>query len=808
MFSKSSSFGRLVMVLAIIAVFAFWSRNVMRSTLELPDQQRWAVSDPDSLYHLRRIQLWMDGGSIGEGIDPWLNHPHGARVPWPPYYTVAARIMMGPGAPDDAWERTHWIERRAAHLPIFFGVLTSLLAAIGAWIILRPTSSPKNSDDVDLRTPGAMAAGLLHAFCNASIYYSSIGNADHHAFVSCLNGAMMVSLVWVMKSGVLRRSEKRWGFTSSTRWGALIGMFAGILLGAWVGSLMYVITFQLALAALLFFHARKPMTGLPAFGLSFHLAAMLILLPAVICSPWLEENPWMVVNLSWFHPLFLLCGAGVFVPLLSLSKDPSKSVFRRYPWIVGSVLAGLALILSVVPNPIEDGVREGYSWLSTTEEFMTNVAESRPLIGDGAESGVLTQYLGYGIFLLPIAWLLVALSMLRQRKMLAASPSLSAIAPLPLIIAIPFLALPALSQRRFGDALAMPMAVILSLGLVFSLSPLLVPLQRKVAKAVPKKFNGFAMTPGLFVWIFLAIVLQWPAVHATHQVSNGRRPGPKLQAKIAAPQGMYSWLREHRDESNPTGVLSNWGQGHAITWAAQLPSVACNFGSYVGIDSFQAPSRFFLAEDNFNATPADTISFGEQLLLDRKVEWVIVPWQLPGMLRHQVAAIHEKPLDYYLDSSRDNLKAAWYQTIGAQLMFDGRPAGSMSENSVPFMRLVHESPIRMQKSNLGGINRRVPAGWIWQYVQGAELQARGQSGDRLQVSVQIRYPSRDQPLIWEGSTIVGEDGVARVRVPYCTDQKNGDGSSNPTAQWKFSGESGSITIPESAVLSGAVLEIQ
>ena len=99
----------------------------------------------------------------------------------------------------------------------------------------------------------------------------------------------------------------------------------------------------------------------------------------------------MVVSLSWFHPLFLLCGAGVFVPLLSLSKDPSKSVFRRYPWIVGSVLAGLALILSVVPNPIEDGVREGYSWLSTTEEFMTNVAESRPLIGDGAESGVLLR---------------------------------------------------------------------------------------------------------------------------------------------------------------------------------------------------------------------------------------------------------------------------------------------------------------------------------------------------------------------------------------------------------------------------------
>ena len=777
----------LALLLGIVVICTVWPRDVMRSATQVVGEQEWAVSDPDSLYHLRRIQLWMNGGAVTDGVDPWLNHPDGARVPWPPYYTMVARMMLGPGAPDEAESRRQWIEHRAAHLPMIFAVGSSLLAALAAGMLLSRRKK-------GAMWGGAVAAGLLHAFCSGSIFYSGIGNADHHAFISFLNAAMLVLTVAAIQRcfglGAVNSNPVEPGAAqmepgSAWKWAAAAGAMAGLMIGAWVGSLMYIICLQVVLAALMFRHARQPLPGLAQFGLVFHLTAAILLIPATLASPWLDANPWMVVNLSWFHPAFLILGAAVFAPLLKNHRG------KHYPLLVGGVLAALGAMLLLIPNSIGDGIREGFAWLSTTEEFMTNVAESRPLLGSGAEDGVLVRYLGYTIYALPLAWLIAALSAWRHRQKPVA------LSLLPWLIIVPILAMQALSQRRFADALAMPLAVLLAYAIVVALMPLF--------RRIPNKLMH---SLAVLLPITAAAALQWPTISTVNQIKTGPQPGPKWIARMSAPQSMYEWLRQQPNYAdglnyaNPggqremDGVLSNWGQGHAITWAAQKPSVACNFGSYVGVDSFQAPSRFFLTESLIDA---------EALLKQRQVRWVIVPWQLPGMLQHQVAALKKVPMEHYRDGQK--FTSAWYGTMGARMMFDAADQSNASADAIDFLRLMHVSPNKMQKSNLGSITRRVPAGWIWQRVAGAVVEAEGEVGEVLELSLEIKYSSREQPLFWSTRGTVDETGKVQLRVPYATDSANGDGVASADLMWKIGNKNGRLKIPEVAVKMGTKLPI-
>ncbi|MGB0685517.1 MAG: hypothetical protein ACPGQD_04955, partial [Planctomycetota bacterium] len=96
--------------------------------------------------------------------------------------------------------------------------------------------------------------------------------------------------------------------------GAFAGTVAGVLLGSWVGAVLYVLPLQLALAWWLHRMRDERRPGLLLFGFLFHALALAALLPAVLQSPWKVEQPWMVVNLSWFHVAWLGLGGLVFLP--------------------------------------------------------------------------------------------------------------------------------------------------------------------------------------------------------------------------------------------------------------------------------------------------------------------------------------------------------------------------------------------------------------------------------------------------------------------------------------------------------------
>ena len=132
--------------------------RVANPTLE----EGWHSIDSDGLYHMKRLESFRAADNIlPVAIDPYLNYPIGAIIPWPPYYTVILDLICGDS-----------IEQDVATVPLFFGVLTSLIVALSGWILAGRSV--------------AITAGLLHAFSYGSIHYSSLGVADHHAFISFL----------------------------------------------------------------------------------------------------------------------------------------------------------------------------------------------------------------------------------------------------------------------------------------------------------------------------------------------------------------------------------------------------------------------------------------------------------------------------------------------------------------------------------------------------------------------------------------------------------------------------------------------
>ena len=744
---------RLLLGLALLLVAAVSAtpRWILHDRTPTAEGSGWTVADPDSLYHARRVERILTEGLPVAGRDAYLNAPQGARIPWPPYYDLLLAGLLAPTAPEAAAARREHVERGVAWLPFLFGIATSLLAFAAARSLAG--------------TGAGLVAGVLHATTLGAILYGRVGNGDHHAFVSLLS----LAILWGASSALAPggAQAEAGGARRPALWGAVLGTLLGLAVGSWVAVLLLAVALDAAFAVLLFLHGRRERPGLAPFGLALHGAAALVLLPAVLESPWKEEFPWMVVNLSWFHLAYFTVGAAVFAPLLS--RRLTERGRRRHPWVVGALLALIVTLSALADAGPVPGIREGFAWVSRQDAFMAGIAESRPLIGAGARSGELFVFLGWPIVLLPLAW---GHALFRAARR-------GADELWPWVAAVLLLAVQAAGQVRFADALAGPAAVLIGVAAV------------QATRARWPRLSPATVGAG---WLLLALAAQWQL--GERMLQEGERPRPDWRRARAARQ-LCRWIAARTPEEGdapPPPVLANWNRGHEIEWAARRPSVATNFGSYVGEDGFLAPARFFLAESDGEA---------EAVLEARDVQYVLFSCFLPGAVPGWVRAGGERWRGRFLDSENmegGRLLPGWSATLGARLLGDAR--------APDFMRLVHVSPTVIRRPPGGGAPR--PYGWIWERVEGARLELRGAPGAGGSILGWGASPAgagRPAPSIeYERESTVDASGLASFRVPYATDAPNGDGRVRG-ARWTLGERDGSLDISELDVLEGRTLRI-
>ena len=763
--------GSLVLlgVLACVALLAWFAREAnnvrIPATAGTGAEAGWFSPDPDSAYHMRRLERLLDEGLPVAERDPLLNTPHGARIPWPPYYTLVLGGLLGPLAPSDPAPRRAFIECGVATLPLLFGVLSALCVAAAAW-----------------RLAGAGAAwiaGGTFALLRASIDYSAPGVGDHHAWATLCMAALFALVATGL--GVAGRERGTWI-------GVVAGLVAGVLLGSWVGGLVHVLIVQAALGLALVVHTRRPLPALPAFGLAFHLALAAAIAPAVLASPWREDLPWMVVNLSWFHLALPLLGAAVFVYPLARAATP-----RGYPVVVAAVIVLLGVLTFTTDLPFARGVREGFAWAGGANLFMAYITESQPLLwGQIGGAGVVSQVLGWGAWLaLPLwAWSCV-------RAWRAGRTSF-----LVWAIALPVMLVQAVVQRRFAEASGVPLAVVLGVGLA-SLA----------AADGPRWATRLRTAPalGLACCALVPLALQWPTVQATTQrLARGETElaGPVV-ADVRSLRALYEWLGNHAAQHarDDRGVLAAWDQGHAIEWVAGLPTVATNFGSYVGEDSYLDPMRFFLAED-----PAR----GEALLDARDARFVVVTGAFTKDLEVMLRLLRPGRSGEYVavpPGQGPRPTPRWYRTLAARLMLTGKVGdperGTLDGDSLDFLRLVHVSPEPLRTPPpIPHTPGAIPAGWIWERVAGARVTAQGAPGERFEVALDVEYAATGGRLRWSRATTLGADGTAALRVPYASDAANGDGRVAGPVHWSVGARSGTDVVTERAVLAGGEVAVR
>lgn len=722
--SRTALIGTLVLVFCV----SLWVRgaNSYRVSASPTRTVDWFSADPDSHYHMRRLERAMADEGRVQVRDPLLAFPEfesqgGAPIPWPGMYTRVLHTVLAPWAPTDSIARARYVERQVASAPWVLGALTSLLVALAAGYLGG--------------TRAALLAGLYHAFCFASVRYSRLGNGDHHAFVSFLQlGWLMLAARGLEAKGLVRVRR-------SSLYGLLAGALAGLALASWVASLLLIGTLELALLWRMFRVKSDEVAGLGAFGVLFHLSAALVILPDVAASPWgvLE-----IINLSWFHVGFLGVGTLACLPLCLLkSASPGQGAgLRLYPRVLIGLLGLAGFVMAW--GPVGESVAEGLRWATGSNSFMGRIHESQPL-GWGSIGGwePLTRWLGWGVVLLPLAWWHGA----RRGEG----------ALLPYLVAVLLYLLMALFQRRFAEGLTAPMAVLLGVWL------------GHLTCSMPARRLPYGL---LALAVALPLLSHVRTVSSTlsRSTAGSRFPQTLSVERERGLRDLCAWLGTHG--SDEQAVLAQWDLGHMIEWGAGRPTVATNFGSYLGRESFLDPWRFLAAGSDEDA---------EALCEERRVRHVLLGSDWMRNLDTMTRVLADDPR---LGFSEDSLVARLLPCAYGDEV-PGRPHPD-------FLRLVAVGePLSDGK----------PAGWIWEKVAGAVLEVKGSVGQVLRARVRRNFNGQQAQLVWMGEAVVDADGLARLRVPWSTEDEESGEAAAPL-RWTMGQSKGIAEVPLDAVLAG------
>lgn len=715
----------------------------------------WRSTDVDGVYHARRVHRALEEGLPIAGSDPYLNAPFGSAIPaWPPYYDTLLYALLAPFAPEDTEASRLFVERATACMPALWSVLTALLCLVLASRLANPAA-------------GVFAA-VYFALADSAVQYSALGVSDHHAFVSMLNLLLLGCLQLGLARGALDQPAR------ALRTGAAAGAVAGVALGSWSGYLVHILAVDLFLGLLLL--GRRNARGVAALAIGFHAAALLVAMPAVLASPWSSSHPWSVINVSWFHPCYLALAAGVFGPLATARAG--ARVPLAYAPSAAVTVGALAAVLFAIDAPVAQGITEAISFASRGDAFVSEILESTPLVGPralGWEFGL--RVLGYAALALPVVWIL------GWRAALGSRPEL-----LPWLVAVGVIGAQAAQQLRFTEALAGPMAVTLGWGAGQLVQRLALHGRWRVLGPIGAGvIAALAQAPHVGV-----LADRYGLAPEATTVSAHRR---------RAVLGMCEWLRSHRADP-PGSVLAHWNWGHLIEWTGDHPSIATNFGSYVGEESFAVPPRFFLCEDNREA-----LSIADR----REVRFVLLTSALPQRVAPLARVLApDSPPAYGTDPRQAEKFNRWQRTLGARMLFAGVGIDLSATDLPPLprtLRLVHVSPLR-DATAIPGTRVPAPMGWIWEHVPGALLQAEAPAGEVLEVRLTVNYPASGTKLVYQDRTTADTDGIARLRVPYATTAANGEGVVAHDAQWTVGERSGALVVPAAAVLAGDVVALR
>ena len=704
--------------------------------------------DPDACYQLRRAELIAKNFPDLAIFDSYINYPSGARVIWPPLYSLvlAAGLRMFPAATGTEGA----VHAAGPSIPV--ALLPPLLfaATILALFVVARRLWPERLD------LAILAAGLP-ALSPANVLYTIVGQMDHHA-AEILIVALFVLALGDAAAGA--RAGERAGDARAGRAPARCAVWPGIVLAAGIlVQLTLVLLIPIAFAAILL---GAWLDDRPARARAFELLAWLHAIAAALVLPFalayhaagapfrhFQFGMFQVALLALASLAALAAWALVAGPLtarrasvlaipaqaLPVAPLPERRTGRgpRIPLLL--VSGGLAALLAVrlVPE-IAGGV--GYVGKSFST-WQAGIEESRSLFRDGAWPGLREAIRSFSVLVLLFPLGIAAIIWRRPSKNAWLAP--------PVVSATLFAALGVVQMRFLAHA-----SLFVGLAAAAALEVLL-------ARAPAKRLR-----PALVACCAVAaLVPTIPAWRAPNYASIAFGTTRSVLASLAreTPPTSHSDRPNRRPEY---AVVAEWSLGHFIEYHGRRPTLVDNFGAHIG-DPTRVNALFFETDEARAAAFLDSVGGRYVLMRDlmATLSGLAPSDSLVSRLIASVAGVSAV-------SRTVQFKPEMYRTILYRLAwYDGARFRGQAGEEIPALshfRLVAESeetdPIE------GG--RGVPRAKLFEIVRGARIRVEGFAPGAVGLlRAPVRSP-RGRVIPYSAGMTADSIGAMELTLPYPT----------------------------------------
>lgn len=697
-----------VLLLVLLMSLAVLVRTLGFEYVFVGDEIVFPPADPQ--YHLRRAFVTLSRFPDFLAFDPYINHPGGASVPWPPLFD----FLLG------------WLGRVA-------GGRVGDLERVAAWsgpVCAALTVIPIHLAGVRLggRRLGGLS-GLLFALLPISAVYTRVGNADHHAAVAMIGAGWLYTVLALVDPETPRRRMADFA--------VLLFAVRTAMLLTWHGSLLYLVPAEASLLAVAIATGRSSLLAAQAGSA---VGSLLVVAGLLAITPEPLGGPYSSIALSRLH---VLAVAGVAITsgglLVAMRSGLARSVMARLVWSVSAAIVFLSALL-LLPGPRE-GLVPAFRFLTLGDEVGAITGEQTPLFafGDRLRGPPATYSWGFFAYGLPIAPLAGWLA----GRAPGARPGVRIGGFVLAGWGVLFCTL-AVLQRRYGNDAAPVASLLLSLA-VLALADRVVG---SFATGRSHRRLASLLAVAVVVGMFSTPLVKLYGPRAASSIAALAGDGtPSREVETSVAYTLHRFAGTVRDTTPDTagflgsgpigsspppayGIISHANLGHALQYRARRATATDPFWWYIGRENWDRSLAFLDARSEPEALA---------LAAELAARYVVT---MPGFAEGTVVArLH----------ARDGTEEA------------------TGHAALAHFRLVTEAPPGgLSIAALFGGPSSSPIPYkLFEIVPGAVLEVAAEPGQVVTSSLPIRTPT-GRNLRFRSSARAGGDGLARIRVPYPT----------------------------------------
>ncbi|MBI4853838.1 MAG: hypothetical protein HY819_18745 [Acidobacteria bacterium] len=465
------------------------------------------LSSTDPYYHLRRTLLTLNNFPYVPDFDPYLNFPIGAATHWPFGFDIimAAIVSCLTLGQADKW----WTEAISALLPAVMG---SFLPIVVYFFLIKITDKFTS-----------LFGGIITALLPPAIFFSQIGNFDHHFLAALFQGLFFLTYLQASKEKksfwkILPSIILLIGFTSTTEFPFVIAIHCIYLL------IVY------------FTVTKERQNQLILINLKIFVGVSVLLLPFIFTNYFEPSGVSPLLASSWFGCLLFT----LFLMALATIKKLTPIWLLAVAFFLG-IIFFISFDFSLITKLLaEANQSQGNNVLGSS------IRENHSMLSDGL-SYLLYWHTGF-LILLPV--MIIVLITKRSEVNLLILISLIIIQTL------------ALAHMRLSVLLPIPFALA---------SALLLKEGFVLAK------NHFSKNHlGEILMILLTFLLLLPSILGIDFFSRVIVIGHKDFLLL---YDSFTWLKQHSPEINPKqpsyGVIANeWDLGHWLVYFSERPTIS------------------------------------------------------------------------------------------------------------------------------------------------------------------------------------------------------------------------------------------